>query len=63
MEVRRVHCFFFLICYSHVNRKTQYENPVAAAKKNRDAYGKLSKSIKWVVNYFSTLCRKRIYFE
>ncbi len=26
----------FLFGFSHVNRKTQYENPVAAAKKNRD---------------------------
>ncbi len=27
---------FLMIYCSHVNRKTQYENPVAAAKKNRD---------------------------
>ena len=26
----------FLFGFSHVNRKTQYENPVAAAKKNRE---------------------------
>ena len=29
----------FLLDDSHVNRKTQYENPVAAAKRHRDGQG------------------------